>query len=106
MKKTSEFEKSSKKMTSKRLAALIGIALLAILYIATLIVAIVDTSASGRWFRMCLSATVAVPILVWIYTWIYGKLTGRHTVADPDNADADETFSQGAAPGDVSNKSD
>lgn len=84
MKKTSESEKKSNKMTSKRLAALIGIALLVLLYIGTLIVAIIDTSSSGMWFQMCLTATVAVPLLIWIYTWMYGKLTGRHTIADPD----------------------
>lgn len=84
MKKTSESEKKSNKMTSKRLAALIGIALLVLLYIGTLIVAIIDTSSSGMWFQMCLTATVAVPLLIWIYTWMYGKLTGRHTIADLD----------------------
>lgn len=84
MKKTSDNEKSSKKMTSKQLAALIGVALLVILYVGTLIVAIVDTSSSGSWFRMCLFATVAIPLLIWIYTWMYGKLTGRHTIADLD----------------------
>lgn len=87
MNKTSMPDKSgkpSRKMTSKRLAALIGVALLVMLYIVTLIVAIADTSSSGQWFRICLFATVAIPLLVWIYTWMYGKLTGRHTIADPD----------------------
>lgn len=108
MKKTSETEKSSQKMTSKRLAALIGVALLVMLYIVTLVVAIVDTSSSGRWFRMCLFATVAIPLLIWIYTWMYGKLTGRHTIADPDmsttarpgtEADSDTTDAPGEKAG-------
>lgn len=86
MKKTSETDKTSRKVTSRQLAALIGVALLVMLYIVTLIVAIVDTSSSGSWFRMCLFATVAIPLLIWIYTWMYGKLTGRHTIADPDVA--------------------
>lgn len=73
---------AKKKITSKQVVALIGVALLAVLYIITLIVAIVDNSSSGRWFWMCLFATMAVPLLIWIYTWIYGKLTGRHTIAD------------------------
>ena len=84
MKKTPGPGKTSRKMTSKQLAALIGVALLVIMYIATLIVAIVDTSSSGNWFRMCLFATVAIPLLIWVYTWMYGKLTGRHTIADLD----------------------
>lgn len=101
MKKTPEPGKSSKKMTSRRLAALIGVALLALLYIATLVIAIVDTSSSGRWFRACLFATAAVPLLIWIYTWMYGKLTGRHTVADPDTE-----ASSDAAPGSPSHNGD
>ena len=91
MKKTSGSEKSSQKMTSKRLAALIGVILLAMMYVVTLIIAIVDVSASGRWFRMCLAATVAIPLLIWIYTWMYGKLTGRHTIADFDNGIPSDT---------------
>lgn len=82
MKKTNEPGKPSPKMTPRRLAALIGVALLVLLYIATLIIAVVDTSSSGKWFKVCLFATVAVPFFIWIYTWMYGKLTGRHTIAD------------------------
>lgn len=72
------------KMNSKRIVALIGVALLALLYIVTLVVAITDNSESGRWFMTCIFATVAVPLLIWIYTWIYGKFTGHHTIADPE----------------------
>lgn len=59
-----------------------GAILLVLLYIVTLIVALVDSSASGKLFALCLYATIAVPILIWIYTWMYGKLTGKHTFAD------------------------
>lgn len=75
-------KKSSRKMTSKQLAALIGVALLVMLYIVTLIVAIVDNSASGELLRICFFATLAVPLFIWVYTWIYGQLTGKHTIAD------------------------
>lgn len=70
------------KMTSKQIVAIIGIALLVLMYIATLIVAIVDTSASGRWFGLCLSATFVIPLIIWVYTWMYGKLTKKSTIAD------------------------
>ena len=75
---------NKRKVTSKQIVALIGVFLLVLLYIITLIVAVTDTSASGRWFMMCLFATIAVPLLIWIYTWMYGKMTGRHTIADSD----------------------
>lgn len=106
MKKTSETEKNTHKMTSKQLAALIGVVLLAALYVVTLIVAIVDTSSSGKWFRICLLATFTIPLLIWIYTWMYGKLTGRHTIADPDmtttaGSGAENDSDATAAPGET-----
>lgn len=75
---------SGKKMTSKQVVAIIGIVLLVLMYIATLIAAIVDSSASGHLFWVCLYATVVIPILIWVYTWMYGKLTQKHTFADFD----------------------
>lgn len=71
-----------KQVTSKQVLAIVGVLLLVLLYIVTLVVAVFDNSESGRWFMICIFATVAVPILLWIYTWMYGKLTGRHTIAD------------------------
>lgn len=77
-----ENQNNNKKITSKQVVALIGVILLVLLYIVTLFAAIFDNSDSGRWFMSCIVATVAVPLLIWIYTWMYGKLTGRHTIAD------------------------
>lgn len=74
--------KDKKKVTSKQVVAMTGVILLVLLYVVTLIVSIVDKSASGQWFMICLMATVAIPILIWIYTWMYGKLTGKKTIAD------------------------
>lgn len=85
---------SGKKMTSRQVVAIIGIVLLVLMYIATLIAAIADSSASGHLFRMCLYATIVIPILIWVYTWMYGKLTQKHTFADFDlggNAEEDQT---------------
>lgn len=76
-----------RKKNSKQIVAIIGIILLVLLYVITLLSAFLDTSASGRLFGACLFATVAVPLLIWIYTWMYGKLTGKSTLADlfPEN---------------------
>ena len=73
-----------RKVTSRQVVAIIGIVLLVLMYIVTLIAAIADSSASGRLFRICLYATVVIPILIWVYTWMYGKLTQKHTFADFD----------------------
>lgn len=78
----SNHSSGKKKMTSKQVVAIIGIVLLVLMYIVTLIVAIVDTSASGRMFGICLLSTFAIPLLIWIYTWMYGKMTGKSTMAD------------------------
>lgn len=80
--------KEKKKVTSKQVVAIIGIILLVLLYIITLILAFVDTSASGRMFAISLFSSFAIPVLIWIYTWMYGKLTGKSTMADaPQNTD-------------------
>ncbi len=76
--------KASKKIPPKQIVAIIGILLLVLMYLVTLIVAIFDTSVSGSLFKMCLFATIAIPFLIWIYIWLYGRLTNRHTIADLD----------------------
>ncbi len=73
---------SNRKMTSKQLVAIIGIVLLVLMYVVTLIVAFVDNSSSGSLFGMCLIATFVIPLMIWVYTWMYGKLTGKTTIAD------------------------
>lgn len=75
---------TKKKVTSKQVVAIGGIILLVLMYLGTLIVAIVDSSASMALFQACLVATFAIPFLIWIYIWMYGKLTRRHTIADFD----------------------
>jgi putative effector of murein hydrolase len=71
-----------KKRNGKQIAAIAAIVLLVALSIATLLAAIFDKS--GRLFQAFLVATVATPILLWIYIWMYGKLTGKHTMASLD----------------------
>jgi uncharacterized membrane protein len=75
---------NKKKITSKQVVAMIGVILLVALYIVTLIVAIINPGESGMYFQICLVSTIVVPVLIWIYVWMYGKLTQRHTFADPD----------------------
>lgn len=65
----------------QRIAALVGVILLVLLYLATLISAIFNFDGSGRLFQACLFATIAIPLLIWIYIFLYGKLTDRHTMA-------------------------
>ena len=56
-----------KKPAPKQIAALICVALLAAMYVVTLIAAFLDVTDTGRLFAACLAATVGLPILFWIF---------------------------------------
>ena len=86
------------KWTPKRICAILIIIFLVLLYVVTLIVAIISPKDGGRLFAMCLFATVVVPIVAYLYIWMYTKATGKKTIAsvpevkDTENkeSDADE----------------
>lgn len=69
------------KRNGKRIAALICVFVLVGLYIATLIVSLLDFPGADRLLSGCLFATIGLPILLWIYIWIYGKVTNKTTLA-------------------------
>ena len=73
-----------KKISSKQVVAIIGIVLLIAMYVITLIAAIFDNPNSMLLFRACLIGTFTIPLLIWVYIWMYGKLTQKHTMADFD----------------------
>ena len=67
-------EKKDKKISPKQIAAIIYIVLLVGMYVATLIVALLDFPGRDRLFQACLVATIGLPILLWIYIWLYKKV--------------------------------
>lgn len=79
-----------KKRTPKQIAALICVFLLIAMYVVTLIVACLDLGDAGRLFAGCLLATIALPILLWIYIWLYGIYRDRHNMASLDMMHSDE----------------
>ena len=87
-----------KKKKSVRIAALFGVILLVALYLLTLIFAIFDFDGKGQLFRACLFATIGVPILIWIYIWLYGIITGKKTMSTVDFLNASgESIAAGKA---------
>ena len=80
-------KEKSRKHTSRQIVAMAGVILLVLLYVITLITAIADTSASATWFRLSLFATFALPLVIWIYSWMYGRLTGKPAAGDPERPD-------------------
>ena len=83
-KKDRKQDTGKKKMTSRQLVAVMGVALLILLYVITLVTAIVDSSQSAKWFRICLFGTFALPLVIWIYSWMYSRLTGKRGIGDPE----------------------
>lgn len=75
---------SNKKTTSKQIVAIIAIVLLVAMYLLTLIAALFDNASTMLLFRASLIATFTIPLLTWVYIWMYGKLTQKHTMADFD----------------------
>ncbi len=55
----------------KQILAIIGIVLLVLLYLSTLICAIVDRTETMRLFQASIMATVIIPVLLWAYSFIY-----------------------------------
>lgn len=78
------------KRTPKQLAAIICIILLVAMYLFTFVSAFLSFPGWDRLFAGCLLMTVALPILLWIYIWLYGKYTQKHTMASLDIMHSDE----------------
>ncbi len=79
-----------KKFTSRQAVAIAGVVLLLLLYIITLITAVTDNSASATWFRLSLFASFALPLVIWLYSWMYGRLTGKPAAGDPVHSEDTE----------------
>ncbi len=73
------------KKTAKQIAALIGVALLVLLYVLLLVFAIFDFEGSDVMFKACLIGTVTIPVLLWIYMYLYNKLVQNRDGVDNEN---------------------
>ena len=77
-----------KKRTPKQIAALLCVIILVGMYLLTLIVACLDFPGAGNWFAACLFATIGLPILLWVYLWLY-KLMKDKRAMDLEQNDSD-----------------
>ena len=68
----------------KRIGALVGVILLAGSIIATLVLAILGYTFESSIFMGFVIVDICLPILLWVYIWLFGKLTGKHTMASFD----------------------
>lgn len=85
------------KKTPKQIAALLCVILLVAMYLATFIIAFLDTAKFGQLFGACLVATIGLPILLWLFVWFYGIMKERQTEVNlPQNTEKhDKTMSSG-----------
>ena len=75
------------KKDKKSVIALLGIALLVLLYVATLVTAFLNIPNWDRLFQACIVATIGLPILLWIYLLILKDWKNRQERSreDTDN---------------------
>lgn len=85
---SSEQNKNTKTGRARQIAAIIGIVLLAGMYVVTFISACIGSDASGRLFRLSLGMTIAIPIFLWIFIWCIGVLTHKGSMASMDILDS------------------
>lgn len=66
----------------KRILAVIGIIILAGLYLSTLIFAIIGSDDAMNWFKASVYATVVLPVLIWAYGLIYRLLKNHYALRE------------------------
>lgn len=89
--------KKNKKRTAKQVVALGCVIFICLMSVISLILAFLSVNNKGllTWFGGTMGLTLALPIFAWIYLFLYGKLSGKKTIADMDvnveDRDADDT---------------
>lgn len=76
------FESKYKK--SQRVAAIIALALIAFMYLFTVVLLFIKAPWAKDFLKASVGLTIVLPILAWVYIWLVGKLIHRHTIADFD----------------------
>lgn len=61
---------------AKRILAMIGVVLLILLYLSTLVFAMLGKEFMN-WLMAALVATIMIPILIWAYGFIYRLIKGE-----------------------------
>ena len=74
---------------ARQIIALIGVILLVLLYVSTLVLAIVDKASSVKLFQTSVIATIIVPVLIWTVTFFMKR--NRDDVEEQFKDDSDES---------------
>ena len=82
---TDQNKNSGHNITLRQILAIAGIVILVLLYAALLFSAIFDRSETFDLFFICLFATMAVPLLLWIYIRLFDNVRRRREEAQAAN---------------------
>ncbi len=76
----------------KRVFALIAVALIVLLIVAAAVVAVLDFPNKTPVFASLFAAMVFLPIVAWIFLWLYGIITGKKTMASFRSEEMEKTM--------------
>lgn len=79
---------------AKRILAVIGIIILAGLYVSTLIFAIIGSEDAMDWFKASVYSTIVLPVLIWAYGLVYRLLKNHYSVREEMTSSETETASE------------
>ena len=77
MEKKEDKEFRSSYTKGQRIVAMVGVILLLALYLVTLVAAITTSPAAPELFKMCIGASILLPIMFWLYIR-FAKLFMEH----------------------------
>ena len=73
----------------KQILAILTVILLAGLYISSLVLAIIGSPQAMDWLKVSIYCTIVLPVLIWIYTFIYRMLKGSDEEEKNDTKKSD-----------------
>ena len=79
--KVDHTEKKKYPWTAKRISAWICIIVLVAMYVVTLVAAIMSKPGADTLFKSSLALTIFLPIVCWVFIWLYGFFTDKKTIA-------------------------
>ncbi len=84
------------KKSPKQIAAIIALIAIVALIIAYFVSALTATPESGNTFFAYFFAIIAIPILMWLFLFCYGRLTQKHTIAEyfPEDEEANKILEE------------
>ncbi|MCQ2080984.1 MAG: hypothetical protein MJZ11_04950 [Lachnospiraceae bacterium] len=86
-----EKAKEKYQWTAKRVVAWISLIILPLLYLTTLVLALMGKDIYHPLLSACLLATLLVPLFSYVVIWLIGRYTGKEVMGDPQNSeDKDE----------------